>query len=58
VDNAGGTVSVLDGDSWKVTATVQVGDSPTSIAVRPDGERAYVTNSKSGSVSVLDLTAG
>ncbi|WFB09936.1 beta-propeller fold lactonase family protein [Streptomyces sp. LX-29] len=34
--------------------TVTVGTGPASIAFRPDGLRAYVTNSGSGTVSVID----
>ena len=46
------------GSRLSVTATVQVGRSPTGIAVRPDGERACVTDAGDDTVSVLDLTAG
>ncbi|BBX70329.1 YVTN family beta-propeller repeat protein [Mycolicibacterium psychrotolerans] len=37
-----------------VVATVGVGRTPTRIAVSPDGTRAYVTNTSSRSVSVID----
>jgi serine/threonine protein kinase, bacterial len=37
-----------------VATTVRVGDYPTTVAVTPDGKRAYVTNQNSGSVSVVD----
>ena len=37
-----------------VTATVAVGDHPETVAIAPDGARAYVTNSFSDNVSVID----
>ena len=36
-----------------VAATINVGSSPTSVAITPDGEYAYVANFKSNSVSVI-----
>ena len=36
-------------------ATIPVGDGPSAIAITPDGTRAYVVNSNSDSVSVIDL---
>jgi DNA-binding beta-propeller fold protein YncE len=33
---------------------VPTGNSPTSVAVAPDGRRAYVTNLKDGTLTVLD----
>lgn len=38
--------------------TISVGDTPTALAVSADGTRAYVVNSASNSVNVVDLTAG
>jgi len=40
-----------------VTATVPTGDAPTSVAVLPDGRRAYVTNLHDGTLTVLNLAA-
>lgn len=37
-----------------VTDTITVGKYPTAVAVTPDGTRAYVTNSVSDTVSVID----
>ncbi|WP_186319210.1 IPT/TIG domain-containing protein [Streptomyces sp. SAJ15] len=37
--------------------TITVGAGPVSIAFRPDGLRAYVANSGSGTVSVIDTAA-
>jgi DNA-binding beta-propeller fold protein YncE len=34
---------------------VPVGRGPTSVAVRPDGRQAYVTNLDDGTVTVLNL---
>ncbi|HWR46603.1 MAG TPA: YncE family protein [Pseudonocardiaceae bacterium] len=38
-----------------VTATIPVGIHPVGVAVTPDGAHAYVTNSESNNVSVIDL---
>jgi YVTN family beta-propeller protein len=37
-----------------VVKTTQVGDLPVGVAMTPDGTRAYVTNSGSQNVSVID----
>src|SRR5215213_905092 len=48
------TVSVIDTATNTVVATVPVGDSPSAIAVTPDGAFAYVTNAGDFFVSVID----
>jgi DNA-binding beta-propeller fold protein YncE len=45
---------VFDTAAFRVTATVPTGNSPTSVAVAPDGRRAYVTNLKDGTLTILD----
>jgi YVTN family beta-propeller protein/cysteine-rich repeat protein len=52
---AEGTVSVIDVATGKVTGTVLVESRPVKIAVSPDNKQAFVSNSLSGSVSVIDL---
>jgi len=52
----GNSVSVVDSVSGEVTATIPT-RSPTSIAVRADGRRAYVTNLDAGTLTILN-TAG
>jgi YVTN family beta-propeller protein len=52
--NFAGTVSVIDTATNTVVATVDVGSFPLSVAVTPNGQRAYVTNQSSKSVSVID----
>jgi YVTN family beta-propeller protein len=47
------TVSVLDGRTNTVTATVPVGSAPVNIAVNPNTKTIYVTNESGNSVSVL-----
>lgn len=59
-------VAVIDTTSanYQVVQTIDVGHSPTSFAVSPDGKRVYVTNefggpspdAYNGSISVLDST--
>jgi len=50
-------VSVIDTSTNTVTATIPTGNGPSSVAVLPDGRRAYVTNLDDGTVRILDLTA-
>jgi YVTN family beta-propeller protein len=49
-----GTVSVIDGDTDAVAATVSVGSHPYSIAVNAAIGRAYVTHTYSNELTVLD----
>ena len=41
-----------------VTSTIPVGGSPYGVAFTPDGSTAYVTNSGSDTVSVIDVASG
>jgi YVTN family beta-propeller protein len=51
-----GSVVAVDPATRKtVGSPVEVGASPASIAISPDGTRAYVANWRSSSVSVLEL---
>ena len=47
-------VSVIDGASNTVVATVAVGSYPHGVAVNPNTNRIYVANSVSNNVSVID----
>ena len=50
-------VSVIDTETNTVTATVNVGNNPTGVAVTPDGTNVYVANQgTTGTVSVIDTT--
>jgi YVTN family beta-propeller protein len=49
-----GSVSVIDGASNTVSASVAVGIYPLSVAVDPYTNRIYVANANSGSVSIID----
>jgi YVTN family beta-propeller protein len=51
-----GYVSVIDGVSNKVIATVSVGMNPLGIGINPITNRVYVANLQSGTVSVIDGT--
>jgi YVTN family beta-propeller protein len=53
VNEGDNTVSVLDGRTGAVTATVRVGRSPRTVAVSPDGRLAYVSNGDDDTVSIL-----
>jgi YVTN family beta-propeller protein len=66
-NNSSNTVSVMHGESRSITESVfntepkniRVGESPTGVAVdadgnKSDGNKAYVINEKSKSVSVID----
>ena len=50
-----GSVSVIDTTTNNVVATIPVHKLPYSISVEPSGHRAFVANSGSNTVSVLDL---
>jgi YVTN family beta-propeller protein len=47
------TMSVINGRTNSVTATVPVGGAPVNIAVNPNAKTIYVTNEDAGTVSVL-----
>jgi YVTN family beta-propeller protein len=47
-------VSVIDGDSKAVIATLMVGPSPSAVVVDPNTNRIYVANFNGNSVSVID----
>jgi YVTN family beta-propeller protein len=53
-EHIGTTVSVIDTATNKVSATVNVGESPYGVAVTSNGKKVYVTNMDSGDVSVID----
>ena len=48
-------ISVINTETNTVTATLPVGDAPTSVAVLADGRRAYVTNLSNGTITILDI---
>jgi YVTN family beta-propeller protein len=48
------TVSVINGATGKVTATIGVGIDPYAVAVDPSTDTAYVTNENDGTVSVIN----
>jgi YVTN family beta-propeller protein len=56
VNEGDDTVSVIDGISRSVIATIPVGKSPHYIVLDPSGKYAYVTNGESNSVTILDTT--
>ncbi|MFO1371749.1 MAG: PASTA domain-containing protein [Candidatus Competibacteraceae bacterium] len=49
-----GTVSVIDLTERKVTAIIPVGAAPLGIAIDPTGERVFVANEGSFSLTVID----
>ena len=48
-------MTVISSDGYRVTATIPTGDAPTSVAVLPNGRKAYVSNLNTGTLTVLDL---
>ena len=46
------------GAAPRVTSTIIVGDAPQSVAVSPNGRKAYVTNLSDGTVSVINVKTG
>lgn len=51
-------MSVVDTATTTVTGTIAVGSFPIAVALSPDGDRAYVANLGSSSVSAIDTAAG
>ena len=49
------TVTVLDGDSLKITDTIKVGQRPRDIHLSTDGKNVYVCASDSDRIEVLDI---
>jgi YVTN family beta-propeller protein len=54
------TVSFFDvrGDANRKLSEISVGTEPNGVALTPDGTRAYVTNTVSGTVSVVSVNRG
>src|SRR3989442_402718 len=48
------SVSVIDTASYKVVATIPVGQYPAGVAITPNGAFAYVANFNSNNVSVIN----
>src|SRR4051794_20532224 len=48
------TLSVIDGSTYTVVATVPVGTSPAGVAVSPDGRYVYIAETEANAVSVMD----
>ena len=48
------TISVIDIDT-RIKTEITVGDSPTHIAITPNGKYAYVANNKSNNVSIIEI---
>ena len=49
------TISVVDGESYKVMATVPVGQRPRGIVLGADGNELYICTSDDNHIEVLDL---
>ena len=47
------SVAVVDVDSWKVLEQIKVGRKPAGVAVAPGGERIFVSNPESATVSAI-----
>ena len=54
VNGLSDTVSVIDGSTNTVVATIPVGKTPSGIAFNPDNGNVYVTNKVNHTVSVID----
>jgi YVTN family beta-propeller protein len=48
-------MAVIDTATNQITKVIQVGPDPQGVAVSPNGRRAYVVNSCSGTVSLVDI---
>lgn len=54
VNAASNDLSVVDLDTRRLVAHIEVGHNPRAIVISPDGTTAYVNNTLAGTVSVLD----
>ena len=54
----GDNVSLANGATGAIEATIPVGDEPDAAIYDPASDRAFVMNSDSGDVSVIDTTQG
>lgn len=54
---ASNDISVVDLNTRRLAAHIEVGDNPRGIVLSPDGNTAYVNNTLAGTVSVLDTHA-
>ena len=50
-----GTLRIIDATTYATVGTVALTSVPTGIVVNPDGSRAYVTNGREASVTVVNL---
>lgn len=50
------SVTVVRTDTRQVVAKIGVGKSPSSVALAPDGQHAYVANAADGTVSVIAIS--
>jgi YVTN family beta-propeller protein len=48
------SVTVINCDNNSITKSIPVGQGPIRLAMTPDGLKAYISNSKDGTVSVID----
>jgi len=55
-DSAANAVSVIDPATGALTTTIDVGTSPSRVAVAPAASRVYVTNTGSNTVSAIDTS--
>ena len=51
-------VPPLCSQDWSVAKTIAVGEKPDHAAMSPDGRKLYVSNERSGTVSVIDTEEG
>jgi YVTN family beta-propeller protein len=58
VDAGSDDAAIFDASRRTLIAHVQVGSSPRGVALSPDESTAYVNNTLSGTISVIDLTSG
>lgn len=57
VNAASNDVTVVDLETRRRLAHVEVGANPRGVVLSPDGSKAYVANSLAGTVSVVDTTS-
>jgi YVTN family beta-propeller protein len=54
LNTASNDISVINLDTRRLAAHIEVGDNPRGIVLSPDGRTAYVNNTLAGTISVID----
>lgn len=57
MSTSGNSIQIIDFGSQTISGQIPTGDSPTSVALSPDGQTAYITKFGSDIFSVADIVS-